>query len=54
MGDADVELPGAPRMLPFVSGELQRSQSEPVDEGPQGEILAHFMKAKQLCSDSAA
>lgn len=45
-----MELPEAPRTL----GELQRSQSEPVDEGPQGDILARFMKAKQLCSDSAA
>ena len=37
--------PEAPRTRPFVSGELQRSQSEPVDEGPQGETLARFMKA---------
>lgn len=35
----------AGRTLPFVSGELWCRQSEPKDKGPQGEILAGFVKA---------
>lgn len=35
----------AGRALPFVSGELWHRQSDPEDKGPQGEILAGFMKA---------